>query len=68
MKRKIKCMFIPELLVNISFLGNTSLFSGMNTDCQCNQGYKYRMRKSKSSICAIHKIGLVIAFSCVLLF
>lgn len=43
-----------ELLAYKSFLGNTSFF-GMNNDCQYDQVYRQKKRKSKSSICVIQK-------------
>lgn len=56
MRGEVKNIVILELLADISFLGNTSLFSGMNKDCQCDQVYRHKMWKSESSICLIQKI------------
>lgn len=52
---EIKNIVVLESFADISFLGNTLLFSRVDNDCQCDQVCRHKVRKSKSSMCVIQK-------------
>lgn len=53
MRGEIKNIVVLESFADISFLGNTLLFSRVDNDCQCDQVCRHKVRKSKSSVCVI---------------
>lgn len=55
MRGEIKNIVVLELFAVIRFLGNTLSFSRVNNDCQCDQVWRHKVRKSKSSMCVIQK-------------
>lgn len=55
MRGEIKNIVVLELFAVTRFLGNTLSFSRVNNDCQCDQVWRHKVRKSKSSMCVIQK-------------